>query len=401
MPRPVSAPGPTAIRAAPSRRGTLPRAHSGRRERGAALYRARGCGLPLRVRPEHRRATLAIRPYRRCSHSGSHGWKTRCDNGRSSQGHPRSEPGHPFLSRSAGMDPGRWDTQLWPWLCDRRRDRLADADRPLVPAREDGYPIRGEVLKSPLGRAQSGPFGNIAYADGVIVVVTPTQVWGYVSEARRFGPPDPQTEGGPAFREFERLLERTESALARGEERSARALLVAAARGPFTRSCRAWAAARLLLLSPRATDESRLPADVRSALAPDLRDEWLFSPDGLPITLGRLVDHHLGRAAALRSSFSQPPRDCERPSPVRRRCSRAPTSPEPSASPPGRRRFRHSRRDHATEESLRHHRCRAAGSPPGAERAIAVRDPGSIHPRRRPARWLRRGWSARGSPVRR
>ena len=30
-------------------------------------------------------------------------------------------------------------------------------------------------------------FGNVVYADGVLVVVTPTEVWGYVSEAGQFG----------------------------------------------------------------------------------------------------------------------------------------------------------------------------------------------------------------------
>ena len=76
----------------------------------------------------------------------------------------------------------------------------------------DGLPIRGEPLQSPLPGSLSRYFGNVVYADGVIVVVTPTQLWGYVSEARRFGPADPQSVRDPIRREFERLIERTESA---------------------------------------------------------------------------------------------------------------------------------------------------------------------------------------------
>lgn len=142
---------------------------------------------------------------------------------------------------------------------------------------DGGLPIRGEPLQSPRGGSLSRYFGNIVYADGVIVVVTPSQIWGYVSEARRFGPTDPRSIRDPIRREFDRLIERTESALATGDNTTARTALLAVVGGTWPKAYRAWAAARLHLLNP-IRDETNLPDDVL--------DEWLITPDGRLITLG-------------------------------------------------------------------------------------------------------------------
>jgi outer membrane protein assembly factor BamB len=141
---------------------------------------------------------------------------------------------------------------------------------------EDGSPIT-----QPRGAPDGGAdyFGNVVYADGVLVVVNPTEMWGYVSHVRQFGPPDPRSERDPARREFEQLIDRTERALAAGDVERATAGLVDAARGRMPKPFRAWAAARLRLLDATADD---LPAA-------DLQDEWLLPPDGIPVTLGELL----------------------------------------------------------------------------------------------------------------
>jgi hypothetical protein len=52
------------------------------------------------------------------------------------------------------------------------------------PTRDGLYfldPADGTQLRSPI----PGPFGNLCYADGVLLVTTATEVWGYVSEAKK------------------------------------------------------------------------------------------------------------------------------------------------------------------------------------------------------------------------
>jgi outer membrane protein assembly factor BamB len=147
------------------------------------------------------------------------------------------------------------------------------------------------------------PFGNLAYADGVLVAVTPTEVWGFVPFDRRF----PVTTGRGRFRD---LTGRAEAALAAGDPAAAREKLLAVARGDFAPPLRAWAAARLLLLSAKADDERQLPADLRAVLTPDVRGEWLLPPDGVPATLDTLVLRHVGREPAPVAESS--PAACER-----------------------------------------------------------------------------------------
>ena len=160
----------------------------------------------------------------------------------------------------------------------------------------------GVTFRNPLGGPQAGYSGNVVYADGVLVVVTPTQVLGYVSETKRFGPPNPRSERD----KFDRQVGAAENALAAGETAIARTLLLEAVRGDLPKPYRAWAAARLLLLLPKGDAESKLPADLRDSLATELLGEWLLPPDGIPVTLGTLLDRHLGRESASAFLASSP-----------------------------------------------------------------------------------------------
>jgi outer membrane protein assembly factor BamB len=180
---------------------------------------------------------------------------------------------------------------------------LVTDDALLWPTRDGLFFIRpadGRLLGPPLLNHLSGPaaryFGHLAYADGVLVVVTPTQVWGYVTEGKRFGDAGVRAGIEPARARFEELTRDAEAALAAGDGEAARRLLLAATATEFPNTLRAWAAARLLLLASRTDDEAKLPADVRAAIAPELRGEWLVPPDGVPVTLDALLTRHTGRA---------------------------------------------------------------------------------------------------------
>jgi outer membrane protein assembly factor BamB len=149
-------------------------------------------------------------------------------------------------------------------------------------------PEDGSRIWTPHGT--DSPFGNVAYADGVLVVVTPTQVWGYVSERKLFG--NPRSGRDPTREKFDLLVEKAERALAAGDGAVARESLLTATKNEFPIPLRAWVVARLLLLTPA---EARLPADLHAAIAPELLGEWLIPPDGVPVTLRTLLDRHLGR----------------------------------------------------------------------------------------------------------
>jgi outer membrane protein assembly factor BamB len=63
-------------------------------------------------------------------------------------------------------------------------------------------PIPGPVPRAPGGLElptdRGGPFGNLCYADGVLVVTTATEIWGFVSEARKLGDRRKAVEDDPA-----------------------------------------------------------------------------------------------------------------------------------------------------------------------------------------------------------
>src|SRR5262249_47363978 len=115
-----------------------------------------------------------------------------------------------------------------------------------------------------VGQRRKGAFGNLAYADGVLVVVTPNEVLGYVAEGGLFDPRPPEN---PERKRFDQLIGAAERELDDDTE-MARARLLAVARGGLPARMRAWAAARLLLLAPCTDDLQKLPADLRPVPPP-------------------------------------------------------------------------------------------------------------------------------------
>ncbi len=83
-------------------------------------------------------------------------------------------------------------------------------------------------------------------------------------------------------------------------------MLVQTARSNLPTPYRAWAAARLLLLSEKVDAETKLPEDVRGCLVPDLMTEWLIPPDGIPTTLGTLLQQFLGHGTAISAMTGNP-----------------------------------------------------------------------------------------------
>ena len=166
---------------------------------------------------------------------------------------------------------------------------LVSDDAAVWPSREGLYFARpDDGLREPatfLGRY----FGNCAYADGVLVVVTPAQVWGYIADPKRIVPrPD-----APPRDHFNRLVDRAERALAAGDRAEAVGILGAVAASDLPPPLRAWAAARLLQVTASRVEAARLKA----ALPAALMNEWLLAPDGLPVTLGSFLQQCLGTPA--------------------------------------------------------------------------------------------------------
>jgi outer membrane protein assembly factor BamB len=150
------------------------------------------------------------------------------------------------------------------------------------------------TLYGPNG-SPSGVNGNIVYADGVLIVVSADHISAYFSELKRFGPANQQSKGDPAQLQFKKISSYAELLLADGKTTLARKTLVEAARSELPRRYRAWAVARLLLLTPKADAENKLPEDLRGVLTPELRSEWVFRPNGIPTTLEAMLQEHLGR----------------------------------------------------------------------------------------------------------
>lgn len=192
------------------------------------------------------------------------------------------EQSHPNIALSYGQGLVTDDVIVWP-----SREGLAFLDaRTGLPAFGSPNPLRG-----PQGEKY---FGNIAYADGVLVVVTATQVRGYVAQSRKI---EHRPDLAPRER-FDALVDRAEGAVAAGQPERARAILAQVASGDLPAQFRAWAAARMLQLSPPATEPTRLPVEVQDALRTPLLAEWVVAPDGVPVTLESLLQRHLGRSPA-------------------------------------------------------------------------------------------------------
>jgi outer membrane protein assembly factor BamB len=139
-----------------------------------------------------------------------------------------------------------------------------------------------------LSGGTSGYSGNVVYADGVLLVVTATRIFGYLSEDKLFGPPGTVSREGRDF--FEHTVARAERAIAEGHPARARELLASLVRGNVPDEFRAWAAARLLLLVNGTSAGGHLPDELQGLLTPRLKAIWLFPAQGPPVTLGMLVD---------------------------------------------------------------------------------------------------------------
>jgi outer membrane protein assembly factor BamB len=146
-------------------------------------------------------------------------------------------------------------------------------------------------LRGPQGERY---FGNLAYADGVLVVVTATQVRGYVAQSRKI---EHRPDLSPRER-FDAFTDRAEAEVAAGNPARARAILAQIVGSDLPAPFRAWAAARMLQLAPPATELTRLPVEVRDALRAPLLAEWVISSDGIPVTLETLLQRHLGGSPA-------------------------------------------------------------------------------------------------------
>jgi len=106
-------------------------------------------------------------------------------------------------------EPRGWKNHDSPHLATYGRGLLTE-DSVLWPTKQSLYTLSlldGSVRIQPQGR----PHGNLAYADGVLLVATPTELWGYDLDAEEPAPPvRPQTlapaERVPPFRTVERKV---------------------------------------------------------------------------------------------------------------------------------------------------------------------------------------------------
>jgi outer membrane protein assembly factor BamB len=184
---------------------------------------------------------------------------------------------------------------------------------------EDGLPVRPPIR---------GPHGNLAFADGVLLVATPTEVWGYVSDraelparkdAAATRPNNPeamrqlarayadagqwdhavhaiqhaQPAADPAHTRAEWLSDRAERALERGQPDAARALLRQSLSAAFPLDWRTRAAGRLLTLEPPGGGEEaveRFFAGLKQP--PEFAAGWILGSDGVPVQLRDLAARH-------------------------------------------------------------------------------------------------------------
>lgn len=172
---------------------------------------------------------------------------------------------------------------------------LASDDAILWPSRAGLYfldPESGKPIAPPLATpgSEANFFGNLAYADGWLVVVMPREIWAYRTDAPAF-----TTSPEDSRRSFEETIGRAERELQEGNVATARESLLAFAGSANPKPLRAWAAARALPLM----NEVPPPFD-------ELRSEWLFTASGELVTLGTLLDRRAGKPPAARSEPGPP-----------------------------------------------------------------------------------------------
>jgi hypothetical protein len=153
---------------------------------------------------------------------------------------------------------------------------------------ENGRPDRGSP--NPIPSLFNNCFGNLAYADGSIVVVTPAELWCFKAPSRKI---EIRPDTPPRTR-FDAMIDRAEHALATGHSARAMTLFAEVAESDLPLPFRTWAAARMLQLAPPATAFNQLPVEVRNAVRAPLLTEWILSPQGIPVTLDTFLQRHLG-----------------------------------------------------------------------------------------------------------
>lgn len=187
-------------------------------------------------------------------------------------------------------------------------------------------PTNGDNARIP----SPGLHGNLAFADGVLLVATPTELRGYVSEhaqlaerkadakarpgdanaARRLalaladaGRWDEANEAiqsaepvaDPTLARAEWLADRAEREIAAGQPDEARKLLRQALAAEYPADWRARAAGRLLTLEPPGGGQAKADKFFTGLGQPaDFGDAWVLGPDGIPARLRNLAARHFG-----------------------------------------------------------------------------------------------------------
>jgi outer membrane protein assembly factor BamB/tetratricopeptide (TPR) repeat protein len=187
-------------------------------------------------------------------------------------------------------------------------------------------PDTGQRIRPPV----YGPHGNLAYADGVLLVATPTELWGYVAEREQVAgrksasaarPGDPEAArrlalaladagrwdeaeaairsaepaADPARARAEWLADRAEREISAGRPDEARALLRQGLGGEYPADWRLRAAGRLLTLEPPGGGEGAAGKFLDGLNQPaGFADGWLPGPAGVPVRLRDLAARHFG-----------------------------------------------------------------------------------------------------------
>ncbi len=153
----------------------------------------------------------------------------------------------------------------------------------------------------PLSPRLTGPHGNLAFADGVLLVGTPTGVMGYVNDPPPRSPPPAQF--GAAARH-----DRAEEALRDGHADDARRAwgeLLTDAAVPLDWQARA--AARLVSLETITGPDARTNFDRLYPAAKPLADETVLNTRGVPARLGNVVADQFKLAPPLKKPAPVPP----------------------------------------------------------------------------------------------
>jgi hypothetical protein len=173
----------------------------------------------------------------------------------------------------------------------------------LNPADGEGFDRR----RAPAPALRPRPAGNMAFADGVLVVATADELWGYVVERRA-------DAADPARDRAERLADGAERALLAGRPDAARALLRQGLAADLPPPWRAWAAGGWPTLEPPADGPARR---LSPRAARQLTAEWVRGPGA-------------SRASSATSSPTLPGADPTPTEPAKP----PPRSPRPVTTPP-------------------------------------------------------------------